>query len=71
MDRLDLFNTELSPEERALHSMAGNPKRSWVFFFFVEFNVPPTPKRIWRRGPRSQEVGGRGAIPNTTLSPPE
>ena len=23
----------------------------------MEFNVPPTPKRIWRRGPRSQEVG--------------
>ena len=27
-------------------------------------------QRYWR-GPRSQEVGGEGTIPNTTLSPPE
>ena len=33
----------------------------------MEFNVPPTPRRIWRWGPRSQEVEEEGAIPNTTL----
>ena len=33
----------------------------WAMNGLLEFNVPPTPKRIiWRRGPRSQEVGGGG-----------
>ena len=31
-------------------------------FVFMEFNVPPTPKRIWRRRRRSQEVGEAGTI---------
>ena len=32
----------------------------------MEFNVPPTQKCIWRRGPKSQEVGEREPIGRST-----